>query len=934
MTTAYTSLLGLALPVQGELQGTWGDTVNNAITSLLDTAVAGTTSITTDADITLTTTTGASNQARQAIILWNPASGTTTRNITAPAQSKMYTVINATGGTQSIVLRGAGPTTGVTIVAGEKAVCAWNGSDFVKVGSTVANAGGSNTQVQFNSSGVLAGSASLTWSGTVLTSSGFAGPLNGTVGATTPAAGSFTTTTIGTSETLSYGTANGVAYLNGSKVLTSGSALTFDGTTLQNSATNAKLSALNVGGTGGGGLYLGSGASTDFILNFDSTPYVKYNSVNSWPHTWTFGATEAMRLTSTGLGIGTSSPSAKLQAVGSNAGSTSLFERTTASTAVPVFASRSLATSSGDMADGFGPTHAFAIQDTAAVINPISEIGAVREGADNTGGLVFRTYVTGTATTQMRLDSSGNLGLGVTPSAWGGSYKALQNPAGSLSAFSTSQLGLNLNTYDTGVGTFTYVNTAFASRYLQLNGQHHWYTAPSGTAGNAITFTQAMTLDASGNLGIGTTNPPVTLSVVGTVGIFGGSLNGSIGSPQLYRPAADTLAIATGATERMRIDSSGNVGIGTSSPTNKLQVQSSGAGDVIRVLGTGSGAFVTSILENSNSGGYAQQIFNVGAAGANGQAQIGYAPGMFFAIGPASNDTTTPIVFRNNNATERMRIDSSGYVLIGATSSAGVGDRRLEILSATNNTAGFLLNTTSYNYAGIYSAGDSNIYNYWGTSGSYLFGTANRNTQSFSEKMRIDSSGNVGIGTSSPAGNLQISGSGDRSLLVTGGTAGTVSVQLGDSGAAGQGGMSYDNSVDALFFKSNGTERMRIASNGQRSTNVVSTVGTSYDTLYPAYDCRAWVNFNGTGTVAIRASGNVSSITDNGTGDYTVNFTTAMPDANYSATCGACRSDGTPSTYLGMNNQTVPSTTAARFRNRDDDGAAVDALFACVAFFR
>jgi hypothetical protein len=50
----------------------------------------------------------------------------------------------------------------------------------------------------------------------------------------------------------------------------------------------------------------------------------------------------------------------------------------------------------------------------------------------------------------------------------------------------------------------------------------------------------------------------------------------------------------------------------------------------------------------------------------------------------------------------------------------------------------------------------------------------------------------------------------------------------------------------------------------------------------PIYPCRAWVNFNGTGTVAIRASGNVTSITDNGTGDYTVNFTTAMPDANYS----------------------------------------------------
>jgi len=135
MPTAYTSLLGLALPVTGELSGTWGDTVNDAITSLLDSAVAGTTSITTDADITLSTTTGASNEARQAIIRWNPASGTTTRTITAPGRSKAYIVINASGGTQSIVFRGDVPpvTTGVTIVKGETALVAWNGSDFIKI---------------------------------------------------------------------------------------------------------------------------------------------------------------------------------------------------------------------------------------------------------------------------------------------------------------------------------------------------------------------------------------------------------------------------------------------------------------------------------------------------------------------------------------------------------------------------------------------------------------------------------------------------------------------------------------------------------------------------------------------------------------------------------------------------------------------------------
>jgi hypothetical protein len=164
MTTGNTTLLGLALPVEGELDGTWGDVVNDSITSLVDSAVAGTTTLSVDADVTLTTTVLAANQARQAIIRWTASNGATTRNITAPAQSKAYIVINA--GTGSIVIRGAGPTTGVTVAAGDRALVAWSGSDFVRVG---ASAGGSNTQVQFNSSGNLAGSANLTFDGTTLT---------------------------------------------------------------------------------------------------------------------------------------------------------------------------------------------------------------------------------------------------------------------------------------------------------------------------------------------------------------------------------------------------------------------------------------------------------------------------------------------------------------------------------------------------------------------------------------------------------------------------------------------------------------------------------------------------------------------------------------------------------------------------------------------
>jgi len=133
MTINYTTLLGLAQPVTGTEANTWGTAVNDQLTALLDTAVAGTTTITSDADITLTDTAGAANEARQAIVIWATASGTTTRNITAPARSKGYIVINKAVGAQSIVFRGAGPTTGITIVQGEYAVIAWNGSDFVKV---------------------------------------------------------------------------------------------------------------------------------------------------------------------------------------------------------------------------------------------------------------------------------------------------------------------------------------------------------------------------------------------------------------------------------------------------------------------------------------------------------------------------------------------------------------------------------------------------------------------------------------------------------------------------------------------------------------------------------------------------------------------------------------------------------------------------------
>lgn len=100
----------------------------------------------------------------------------------------------------------------------------------------------------------------------------------------------------------------------------------------------------------------------------------------------------------------------------------------------------------------------------------------------------------------------------------------------------------------------------------------------------------------------------------------------------------------------------------------------------------------------------------------------------------------------------------------------------------------------------------------------------------------------------------------------------------------------------------------------------------------PIYPCRAWVNFNGTGTVAIRASGNVSSITDNGTGAYTVNFTTAMPDANYSWVLGGSLSNSF--TVAARAEATAPTTSALAISTYTAAAANVDAAWVNVAIFR
>ena len=101
------------------------------------------------------------------------------------------------------------------------------------------------------------------------------------------------------------------------------------------------------------------------------------------------------------------------------------------------------------------------------------------------------------------------------------------------------------------------------------------------------------------------------------------------------------------------------------------------------------------------------------------------------------------------------------------------------------------------------------------------------------------------------------------------------------------------------------------------------------------YKCRAWVNFNGTGTVAIRASGNISSITDNGVGNYTVNMTTPMPDSNFSW-CGTAgpAANGTSSMSLVHTFGTTPTASTIRFQSTNDAGSAFDCSYVNVVIFR
>jgi hypothetical protein len=177
---------------------------------------------------------------------------------------------------------------------------------------------------------------------------------------------------------------------------------------------------------------------------------------------------------------------------------------------------------------------------------------AIYRAADN-------TFAVSTANTErLRVDVSGNLGLGVIPSAWRSGARAFQSGAnGYLTLWEQANGSANLGfgVYEGSSNAFNYKTTGDATTlYSQLSGAHKWFTAPSGTAGNAITFTQAMTLDALGNLLVGLTAAGTTAAktiqiangTAPTANVTGGQLYVEAGALK-YRGSSGTVTTLANA---------------------------------------------------------------------------------------------------------------------------------------------------------------------------------------------------------------------------------------------------------------------------------------------------------------------------------------------------------------------------------------------------
>jgi hypothetical protein len=625
--------------------------------------------------------------------------------------------------------------------------------------------------------------------------------INGTVGATTANTGAFTTLSASGDVTLSGGTANGVAFANASKVLTTGSALTFDGSLFGvGQAGYARFTVKQNNQTYAGGIAIENTTDQSRLASYyDGSVWrttATYGSTGVYyPMAWNINDTEQMRLTSTGLGIGTSSPGAKLEVLLTSTTDSSLRLRYNSSS---IYGNH-LMNGGGD----------YVIESPA--LNGVTS-GNFRLRAGST----FSVSTNNNAATspQLTLDSSGNLGLGVTPSPWSG-VKALQVGGGNALMFTGAnaygQFYMLNNAYFNG-SNYIYQYTQAAASYEQNQGSHRWYTAPSGTAGNAISFTQAMTLDASGRLLIGTTTSVggcltlnatssgesrIVLKLSDTQYCYFGGYSGIVGSGNpddvaLFAWTGKQLMFGTNATERMRIDSTGNLGLG---------VTPSAWQSIYRVFqAPGGSSFV-----GRNDGGI-ETIATANAFRASTGTWTYFANGVAMRyVQSADGHTwhTAPSGTAGNaiSFTQAMTLDASGRLGIGKTNPTTplwVSSAGTEVVIEDNDTAkasnpnaflGFYGSDGRAGYVGFPS--DNNLYLNNQNSAALLFLTAN------TERARIDSSGNLLVGAT----------------------------------AVGNGGKLYVNGSISLGTSTTGVQSSMAKDTTQRTTSVSTSATTIYTAI-------------------------------------------------------------------------------------------------------